>query len=470
MKTRFRVVGIIALLAVLPLIATISAQEKPAATPAAPASAASAADDAMFQPYLKNPAFAAAWNAYREGRYEAAYDLFSDLLQDQPDDAVNFALALAARRAGKPSHAAMAYERILTRHPDNIRARLELGRLYFEIKQYGLAEEQFEKALAAKPPAEVRENVRKYLERINASTRRWQVDGAFQAGALYDNNVNAGPNASSIGIAPMYFGATRLDTLDVGPESQPKEAGGLMAALALSVTHDLGEKEKWSAVAGGSYYQNWLNEEHDYELLAYNAMAALQYTDPQRMFQLPVRTDHLTRGHDDLLNTYGIGPAYVLAPSRDWMWLANSYVEYRDYMALDDRDATCLGAGPGLKFLWGPKRNSLSLGFQGFSENARADTYSDSGWSGEAGAEARPVRGMTLYARGQFKQAWYEEKEALATETRRDDQLVLSGGARKLFGGRWMADLNYQHTHNDSTFDLYTYDRDAITLTLMRSF
>jgi len=88
-----------------------------------------------------------------------------------------FLSGLAALDSGRPDLAIPAFRSILARHPDLLRVRLELGRAYFENRQWGEARREFTLVLSADIPRAVRRNVLIYIRRIDA--RRgfdWQLD------------------------------------------------------------------------------------------------------------------------------------------------------------------------------------------------------------------------------------------------------------------------------------------------------
>ena len=84
--------------------------------------------------------------------------------------------------------------------------------------------------------------------------------------------------------------------------------------------------------------------------------------------------------------------------------------------------------------------------------------------------DAEIARGVAAYMKVKYRSGDYAERETLAPETRRDKQYQFATGIRKPLGRRWGLGLSYQYTANDSTFGLYEYQRNVVTLSASGSF
>lgn len=425
-------------------------------------------DSAMFSAYLSDPDFAKAWSFYQGGEYVKAHELFLILLRKRPDDeGINMAVALSARKAGYLSHASLAYERILTSKPGNLRARAELGRVYFDLKQFSLARNCFEMVLKANPDDEVSANIKRYLDLVDMATRRFEFSLRLEAGTFYDSNVNAGPRATTIEISPISTGLGTIDTLTVNTNSQPAKAYGVFASIAPNLVYDFGKRGGWRLNFSGAYYGTRLDDHHDYELDFFGAAGGVIYRGRDFTMQIPARAEHLDRGYDDLVNVYAITPlvSYSLADALLGQLQLN--YEKRDYCSLDTRDADYLQAVPSIKYVISGKHAITAAG-SFFRENSDTDYYSNDGWEASLSAESRVMKSVILYGKGLIRESIYDERETLAPETRHDLQWQGSAGLRWFFtlfnANDFLLDLCYQHIDNDSTFDIYEYRRDLVTL------
>ncbi len=439
--------------------------------PAAAQTAPAATDDNMFRPYLADRDFAGAWQNYRGGQYDVAYAAFARLFREHPEsEAINFAYALAAARVGKRSQAAMALDRVLLINPRNTRARLELGRVYYEMGQNALAREQFEQVLATQPPPAVADNVRKYLDQIKDAERAWQVMAMLGVGILYDDNVNIGPRVDSVTIDPIHQGDLWIDTLQVDPETQAKKAFGVYGSAAVSGTYDIGQRGAWSMMGAANIYRNRYDGEHQYEIGLLDVALGPQYGDSVRLLQLPLQAERINRGSEGLVNLAGFNPSYLYAWSPDLLLITTAVGEYRDYVDVTDRDGWFYNVGEMARFLFGQDRHAVNARLRLFSEDTRAKEYANQGFEGSLGIEYRALAHTILQLMGQGRGSWYDTKEALAPEQRRDTQWSAIAGLTQELSSLWGVSLNYQYIHNHSTFDLYSYNRNIVNLSTYRMF
>lgn len=86
-----------------------------------------------------------------EGEYGAAIAHLELLMKQQPTTAVAYALATAYLRDQQPAKSIPLAQTIVRQEPENLDARLFLGRLLRDQKQYGPAAEQFQAAVKLQP-------------------------------------------------------------------------------------------------------------------------------------------------------------------------------------------------------------------------------------------------------------------------------------------------------------------------------
>lgn len=428
-------------------------------------------DTQMFARSLRNPDFASAWDSYEQGDYAAAYDAFGQLFRQYPGDAqVNMAYALAAKKAGRFSHAALALDRVLMEQPGNRRAELELAETYYFMKQYELAEEKFERVLAVDPPEVVRDNIMSYMKMIQQRTSRFRLSGRVEAGMFHDDNINVGPSDAVISIDPIRTGSIWIDTLTVNPESRPQEAWGAYGALQLNGWYDTGLKGGWQLLGSLSVYQSVLDDHNEYEMGYYRASGGLQYEQKHSLLRVPVKAERVIRGHETLADVLGLTPTWIYAVREDVHLVTAGSVEYRDYDTSSAYTGWYYGMGETVRWFWNRRRGSVGLGVRAVRESAREDVYSSWGGEGSLTADYRVLRDTTVFGLGQWKRMKYDGRPPFAAEDREDDQFILSCGVQQRVVPDWAVTLNYRYTHNDSNFDLYSYRRHVFMLNTAYSF
>lgn len=439
--------------------------------PCASGAERSADDRSMFSAKLVDPAFASAWKDYEAGRYSEACGAFSQLFRENPSDVqINLAYALAAKRAGKYSHSALALERVLSVQPDHLRARLELADVYVLMQQNDLAREQFALVLAESPPEGVRESINRRLEAMVAEEQAWHWSLRLDVGGFHDDNVNVGPADALISIEPIRSGSFWIDTLAVDPESKPQEAWGMYGSLSTAAEVELGRKGFWKGYGWLGAYQSVLDDHNEYEMGYYNAAIGLKHTGVRHALHWPLRLEYVLRGHEALARIYGTSPSLVYALRANMHLLTLGTLEYRDYVHDSDYTGMTGSLGETLRWLWGRDRNSVSLGARLIREEAREEMYANWGVEGSLSADYRLFSHTSLYGLLQGRWSKYDERPPLSADDRDDKQGIIACGVSRRLNDRWNVDLSYRFTRNNSNFDLYTYERNVFTVSTSCTF
>lgn len=134
-----------------------------------------------------------------EGDNEAAIGHLELLMKEQPTSAVAYALAAAYLRDQRPEKSIPLAQAIVRQEPANLEARLFLGRLLRDQKQYGPAAQQFQSAVKLQP-----QSLEAWSEFTAALVLLQQHEAALQA--LERVRAIGGENA-----AYHYLRATMLD-------------------------------------------------------------------------------------------------------------------------------------------------------------------------------------------------------------------------------------------------------------------
>lgn len=134
-----------------------------------------------------------------KARYDAAFNAM--LAQPNNLDRI-FDFANIAAEYGDFEGAIGAYERLLLYNPDLPLLRYDLGRLYYRLGSYAVAQHYFEDAVKAPDlPPDVREDIKTSLVAIHRKLARDLVTGTLLTGLRYQTNANA---ASTAGIARVF--------------------------------------------------------------------------------------------------------------------------------------------------------------------------------------------------------------------------------------------------------------------------
>lgn len=404
----------------------------------------------------------------KQGKLEESYGLLTELLRDNPDnEQINFSYALTCIERLDFARAQLALERILLINPGNDRAQLELARLYMAMDQYNLAREGFEAVLGNNPPATVRQSINEKIAMLDRSQSSLSWSGRFDLGYISDDNINIGPNSKIINISPIIFSSgTSITSLSVNESSQPLKDDGFMASMAMSFAYDYGLKRKWLAFSDVAYYQNWLNDYPEHEYQFYQVRIGNKYVKQNVVTETPFKFAHITRGDDDLLNIYGFNPRvlYMSKAVEGVQWLTGATFDLRDYDTLNDRDSTYIAIDETARKYVGSLRNSVSLGVSVFHDYTDAGIYEYYGQATTFGWRTILPWEIELETKFRFAINVYKEKDVLAPDDREDKQYYMSAGLSKMISQQLGITVQWQNTDNNSTFDLYEFNRNVFSL------
>ncbi len=163
--------------------------------------------------------------AYESGRAQQAYDLaLIDLEEGEGDPAFDFYYGVAAIDSGHLNEGVFALERVLLVQPGHLRARLELARGYFLLREDSRAQQEFKAVLAQNPSENVRANVQRFMDAIRLREGRYRpTSSAFvEAGFGHDTNVSSSTEGDVV-----LFNTGWMHMLDKDPERFGKGEPGL---------------------------------------------------------------------------------------------------------------------------------------------------------------------------------------------------------------------------------------------------
>ncbi|MBN2302631.1 MAG: ankyrin repeat domain-containing protein [Lentisphaerae bacterium] len=412
--------------------------------------------------------------AMASGDVARAYEIFSELLRNDPGNAdVNFAYGMACVARSDFPRARMALQRVIQIDPTNDRARLELAMVYIQTGEHDAARAELLKVLSHKPPANVEYRIQEYLRNLDKGKTKWELSSKINSGYFYNDNINAGPYADVVAISPLFYGSDIIDSMAIDESSKPIGSFGQYGSVYLSAVRDLGLKDAWLASGDLVFYSNWLDANNEYETMLVQGAVSMRRTRTKSYLQIPVGVAHISTGHAPLLYVYSITPWLIVMSGSggnlQYSTLCN--LELRDYMDLNDRDGGYVSVAQTIKRYIGKERHSLSLDIGVFYTPARSGIYENSGkiWTIK-GEYQIPKWRSKIYSSLRYMKTDYAEREMLATTKRSDIQNQITVGAAWDMLGWWGFDANYQYTANDSTFGLYQYDREIVTISTFFNF
>ncbi len=409
--------------------------------------------------------FQAAFGAREQGDIAGAYSTLADLLREYPaDEDVNFAFGLLAIERGRPSLGILAFERVLSMHPTNHRARLELARAYYLIGQWEQARQQFNQVLDHDPPQTVRDTIYAYLRDIKRNKPGWRFHRHIETGVLYDSNVNSGPRSLTVGIAPLTIGGIRYDELRVDPVSAPQSAWGGFGAFTLRARYDATRREGLSFDGQVRGYANCLIDASDFNISGLRAGGGPRFDRNRHTVHVPLNIEHIQQGESSLATLTGLYPTHHFRYTPEWSLFGKATIEHRNFAGRSERDGFLAAFDEQLIRHFGFRsRHRAAIGFRLGREFADADIYSNTEIETALRLALWQSPRLHFFADATARYREYDERELLAPATRRDVQWGVTTGIAHFFTPRWGTDIVIQYTENDSSFDLYDFTRYTAT-------
>ncbi len=407
-----------------------------------------------------------------EGKNDEAFELLEPLEFDlSGDETYDLLFGYAALEAGHISLATLAFERVLAVNPDNNTARFHLARAYFVLNDYDGARREFEMLLSLNPTEGLRETVGQYLDAIIARepAADTTITGYVSLGIGNDSNVNSGLSDQIIlplfGIGDPYpFDDSGLETSD----DYATLSGGFDLVHKLTDTQNL--------YVGGNYIKRSNDEvkTQDYAVLSLrggyqHAVGNQSYRIGLDLSSLESDGEHYqdTRGFDlEWRNTLGertqIG--VVVAASE------NRAVDEGD--EISDYDDVNLSFSV-LRILGEEGRGILSGAIDLGSEKAINERD-----DGDAVYASLSITGQY-----QFSDTWSgfllaaveekeydEENDYYIDKKRSDSQFSVIGGLTYNFIPSWSVRLNATLLDTDSNLDLYSTDKQDVSIAIRKDF
>ncbi|WP_187147870.1 tetratricopeptide repeat protein [Halorhodospira halophila] len=276
----------------------------------------------------------------------------------------DFEAGRAYLRSGDIDEAVVHFDRAVMVAPDVPRYRLEYARALFAAEDHEASQRQFQRVLDTDVPEPVAQNIRRFLEVIDArlASRRPETRLEVAAAAGYDSNPLSAADDEFLlfGVFPQTFereSDTFLDTRAQLEHRRPRTRS--------SSYHYRGEVEhrRHSDVSAADQTQARLR-------------GGLSFEGAQgRSYRLPVEVQHTRLDGETFRTRVAFLPQAVLPGAPDRQLRLQGQLAYADYDN-DDRDAVTLGASATSLHVLNPDSGLLLYtGLAASYEDADADAF-----------------------------------------------------------------------------------------------
>jgi hypothetical protein len=253
--------------------------------------------------------------------------LFQQMLRNPSNLDATFAYADLAAKLGDNEGAVSALERMLLFNPNLPRVQLELGSLYFRMGSYAIARTYFQKALAANPPAEVKQNIDTYLAQIDRASSPQHFSGYVFTGVQYQSDANLAPGCT---VCSSLIASLLLPNQFVkAPDENFFATGGAL------YSYDLGtQNQDTFEVAGTGFANRYLSFTRlDLDVAELTAGPRFNFPDPlpdvSTVSLKPYAiVNDVALGQIQYFHTLGVGGEATALAWGDWKF--KGVFEYRD--------------------------------------------------------------------------------------------------------------------------------------------
>jgi tetratricopeptide (TPR) repeat protein len=146
----------------------------------------------------------------------------------------SFKIAQKYYQLGLYEKALTMFDQVVIDEPNNNLARLEYARTLFKLGFYKDAREEFESVLKTQPPTTVKNNINRYLDKIDSMSKKHFFYGLVGIDLTYDDNLEFN----------TYIPTTNYGGLEL--QNDTNRTKGFYTALNFSITHIyLGEYFNW---------------------------------------------------------------------------------------------------------------------------------------------------------------------------------------------------------------------------------
>jgi len=397
----------------------------------------------------------------KQGKAKQAYEMalkFRDELEGDP--AFDYVYGLAAIDSGQVSEGLLALERVVLTTPDNDRARVELARGYFLLKEDTRARQEFEIVLAKNPPEEVVANVKNFLRIIRLREAEYQSTGSayVEVAVGHDTNINSAP-ADGTFFSPLFGIPLSLTggSLEEDDEYMTVTTGG-------KLVHPFEPGKQ--LILGADVSARFNSADDDFETETWNIYAGVRWRSGDNRFGITGQVQEFELNDQDNRSLVSLAGSWTHQLNQKTNWDTQLQVAQIGYPGQNIRDSSLYILGTGLThqyaMKWRPTvSGNVYLGFEDAhtdSEAARSTAQRNFGGA-RAALQIIPTNKTSLTASLAVEKSHYRGENILTSKTRNEYLYQASVTGRYLVDDNWSLGAGLYYTRNDSNITLNDYDR-----------
>lgn len=414
------------------------------------------------------------------GAYNDAFLIFSQLFRENPENReINFFLGRAAFEKGDYETALMAFDRLLIETPDDHRTKLEMARCHIRLGSAEAARGLFNEVLSTHPPEAVRKNIEAYLDYMDQGEKRHALNGFLSFDAAYDTNANSFSSNPKVNFEI-------LEQITSGALVTTEEEDVVLSLMGQLNHRYAFENQRLSWKTSGTAYHSLYQEVTDLNLNYLSlgtgpSLKVMKADIDTRLYYTYIMLDGVS-----YMDACGLGLSFshpLFSSLSAFLMAKWEVIDYEN--PLDEKDGNTMGLNTGLLYSTGKTGVTLSIDGE--------KTEADEDWNTfeRIGTTLSVMRELpwdvTISAIFSYRfTSYFDPDEAYLTfekglepgalEVREDKYLSgtlgvskkiwRSGKNGRSLSGQIMATL----IDSDSTYSLYTYDKQTVSLGVVYGF
>lgn len=404
-------------------------------------------------------------------RYREAYE-YGNKLEGywEGDENFDFSYGLAALESGKFDKAVFALERAQLSNPSQRRYRLELARAYFYSKNLDASEKEFKQVLETDPPSNVRQNIEKFLGRIDRLRNRQEttLSALLEMNGGYDSNVNSGPYLKK--VPGDQLGINQSIVLNEDAKEQSSPYFGALASGGVMYPFD--QRNIMDARVTGITRDNTAEKDYDLDAFFLDSGFSHRFYDVHRV-RIGGRYQRTFLAGDGFLSSHGFSGSWNFTHDSGWsygaQWLHSRYRYDQNTPANDpDIDQNLYQAT-----VFTPPSGSREGLILHYGEDKATDTNSEFNSKYFYGVRFQQTWLFNIFSAGwhiAFDEKHFKARRPGMAKTREDASAAIGLNFRAtLYQNISLRNL-YTYTHNHSNLNFYRYRRFKAELALQMDF
>ena len=397
-----------------------------------------------------------------QGKPGEAFDmLFKEIETEAGNPDYDLVLGIAAIESRHPTQAVFAFERVLAVDPDNVRARLELARAYYEMNENEAAKQEFETTKTKQLPAGVDKTIEQYLTNIDTRLRGEQKIFRFfvEAQGGYDSNVNSATDTSQVAL-PAF--GNLVFTLD--QSARELDSGFFRIRGGASFSTKFMHRDDLLVFGGAQAYFRDAFEETDFNTAAGDANLGLRYIiDDNNAITGSVLGEIYRIGDSPSRNQGGVNLQWLHTVRKNTQYSVFAQMLTQRFPGQSVRNVNQYSGGAGLVHIYNREGDPLvyASAFAGTDEelnNARPD-IGRTFVGVRAGGKYTLRKELDLIGGVSYQYSNYGAADPLFQKTRRDHFFFVRAGVDYKYRDNLKITPEIQFIRNDSTLPINDFSR-----------